>query len=133
MFRVVLFQFASSLIVAVLWAALAGSRAAITALLGGLACTVPNGLFAFHLALLARKRQAEGGGLENPASGSAAPQALAILFGEFFKVALTVGLLAVLILGYRVVWPALLASVAAVLIVQPLALAWRPRGRRAGP
>jgi F0F1-type ATP synthase assembly protein I len=128
MFRVVLFQFVTSVIVAAAAATLAGFPAALTALLGGLACTLPNGMFALHLWLLSRKRQYPGIGPTNSDAGSAAASsyAIAILLGEFCKVALSAFLLALLLLGYRsVVWPALLISVGAVLIVQPVALAWR--------
>jgi F0F1-type ATP synthase assembly protein I len=126
MFRVVLFQFVTALVAAALLGAVAGAHAALFALLGGLACTVPNGMFALHLALLVRKRQFPGGGHKSPAAAS--PATLTILLGEFFKVALTAGLLALIILGFRnVVWSALMISVGAVLMVQPLALSWRAR------
>jgi ATP synthase protein I len=130
MFRVVLFQFVTSLIVAAVAGAIAGAHAALTALLGGLACTLPNGIFALHLSLLSRKRQFPGGGYASPDAGSAAASsyAFAILMGEFLKVALSAGLLALVLVGYRnVVWLALTVSVGAVLIVQPVAFAWRRR------
>ncbi len=124
MFRVVLVQGVTTLIAAALAAAVAGTSAALSALAAGLACTVPNGLFALNLALLARRRQPRGNA---PAAGAAMPSALPLLMGEFFKLLLTVGLLALLVRGYGdVVWLALIATVGAVLLVQPLALA-RPR------
>jgi ATP synthase protein I len=121
MFRVVLVQCVTSLIAAATAAAIAGSHAALTALLGGFACALPNGLFALNLALLALRRRSPEGD-----AGSAAGSALVLLVGEFFKVVLTAGLLALVVWGYKnVVWPALILTVGAVLLVQPVALAWR--------
>jgi F0F1-type ATP synthase assembly protein I len=131
MFRVVLFQFLTSLLVAAVAAATGGVAAAVSALLGGLACTVPNGLFALNLALLARRRGFHGEGVpaalgKSAAQTAAQHHAVALLLGEFFKVALTAGLLAVVFLGYRqAVWPALMAAIGAVLLVQPVAYALR--------
>jgi len=123
MFRVVLAQFITSLIVAVAAAAIAGGHAALTSLLGGLACSLPNGLFALNLALLGQRRRSHGAG-ERSAVASAG--AIAILIGEICKVALMVGLLALVVWGYKdVVWPALITVVGAVLLVQPVVLAWR--------
>jgi len=136
MVRVVLFQFVTSVLVAALAGAASGLAAAVSALLGGLACTVPNGLFALNLMLLARRSAMAGGAA---AGGAPAPQvarqlarqvaqrnAVALLLGELLKVVLTAGLLALIVLGYRqAVWPALMASVGAVLLVQPFAYALR--------
>ncbi len=125
MFRVVLAQVLASVAVAIAAAAIAGSHAAATSLLGGLACALPNAFFALNLALLGQWRGSQGG-----RNGSAAAVALPILIGEFCKLALTIGLLALLVWVYRdVVWPALIVSVGAVLLVQPFALAWRHDGR----
>jgi len=124
MFRVVLAQFITSLIVAVAAAAIAGGHAALTSLLGGLACSLPNALFALNLALLGQRRRSRG---ESQSSAVAAAGAVAILIGEFCKVALMAGLLALVVWGYKdVVWPALITVVGAVLLVQPVVLAWRP-------
>jgi ATP synthase protein I len=121
MFRIVAVQCIASLVVAAGAAAIAGSQAAWTALLGGLACALPNGLFALHLANLGRLRKQPGA-----RAGSASASAMTILVGEVSKVALTIGLLALLVLGFRgVVWPALIVSVGAVMLIQPLAMAWR--------
>ena len=126
MFRIVAVQCIASLVVAASAAAIAGSQAAWTALLGGLACALPNGLFALHLTYLGRLRQQPGA-----RAGSAG--VLTVLIGELSKLALTIGLLALLVLGFRgIVWPALIVSVGAVLLIQPLALAWRQDGRRRG-
>jgi ATP synthase protein I len=125
MFQVVLVQFVAGLVVSAAAGVVGGAAAAWTGLLGTLACIIPNGLFALNLALLAQRRQARGG---TPAAAAAAPSALPLLVGEFCKLLLTVGLLWLLVWGYRdVVWLALIATVGAVLLVQPLALAWPRR------
>lgn len=119
MFRIVLVQVVASLLAAAL-AAAAGTDAAVSALLGGLAVCLPNGLFALNLALAARLR---GPVADDAAAGASA---LPLLLGEFTKVVLTAGLLAAVVWGYRgVVWPALIASIGAVLLAQTAALAWR--------
>jgi ATP synthase protein I len=124
MFQVVLVQFLVGLAVSVVAGLVGGAPAAWTALLGALGCIVPNGLFALNLALLAQRRQLRG---STPAAAAVA-SALPLLVGEFCKLLLTVGLLALLVWGYRdVVWLALTASVVAVLLVQPIALAWPRR------
>ena len=125
MFRVVLTQFIASLVVAALAGALAGLHAAVSALLGALACCLPNALFALNLALLGRARQPHGG-REGSASGS--PGVLILLIGEVCKVFLMIGLLALIVRSDKaVVWPALILGVGAVLLIQPVALAWRQR------
>ena len=122
MMHVVLVQFAAGLVVCAVAGVAGGLSAAVTALLGTLACTVPNGLFALNLALLSQARRSA-----HPA-GAAAPSALPLLMGELGKLLLTVGLLALLVWAYKnVVWLALIATVCAVLLVQPLALAWPRR------
>ena len=51
-----------------------------------------------------------------------------VLIGEVCKVVLMVGSLALVVWSYKnVVWPALIGGVSAVLLVQPVALAWRQR------
>ena len=124
MYQIVLVQFVAGMVVSAVAGVMGGGPAAWTALLGALACIVPNGLFALNLALLAQRRQARDGA----SAATAAPSALPLLAGEFGKLLLTVGLLALLVRGYRdVVWLALIAAVGAVLLVQPLALAWPRR------
>jgi ATP synthase protein I len=123
MFRVVAAQFLTSLFVAAGAWIIGGHRAAVSALLGGLACTLPNGLFALNLARLSRgsKLHAADGGM-----GSARAIAFALLFGEFIKVVLTIALLVLIARMVReVVWPALLVAVVAVLLMQAAALVWR--------
>jgi len=125
MFRVVLLQFITSLLVAAVAGAVAGLHVALSALLGGLACSLPNGLFALNLALLGRLRQSQAG---REGLARVSPGALGLLIGEFCKVLLMVGLLALIVRSYKdVVWPALIVGVGAVLLVQPVALAWRQR------
>ncbi|HYA65903.1 MAG TPA: ATP synthase subunit I [Burkholderiaceae bacterium] len=125
MFRVVLAQFIASLVVAALAGAVAGLHAAISALLGALACSLPNGLFALNLALLGRVRPPRSS-REGLAPGS--PGIGVILIGEVCKVFLMVGLLALIVRSDKgVVWPALIFGVGAVLLIQPVALAWRQR------
>lgn len=118
MFRVVAAQFLTSMAVAAGAWMIGGQRAAISALLGGLACALPNGLFALNLAWLQRLPRSNGSGPEH-ARGYAA----ALLVGEFIKVVLTIGLLAVIARTVRdVVWPALIVAIAAVLLMQGAAL-----------
>jgi len=123
MLRVVAAQFLTSLVVAAVAWAIGGHRAAVSALLGGLACAVPNGLFALNLAWLGVRsgsRAVQGG------SGSATAHALALLVGEFIKVALTIGLLVLIARTYRdVVWSALIVAVSAVVLMQAAAFARR--------
>ncbi len=123
MFRVVAAQFVTALVVASGAWMIGGGRAAVSSLLGGLACCLPNGLFALNLAHLGRLSQAHTVG---SGSGKATAYALALLIGEFVKVALTIGLLALIAWGYRdVVWLALIIAVIAVLLMQAAVLAWR--------
>jgi len=125
MFRVVLVQFITSLVVAALAGTVAGFHAALSALFGALACSLPNGLFALNLALLGHLRRSHSG---RNATAIAPSGAAVMLIGELCKVALMVGLLALIVLGYKhVVWPALIVGIGAVLLVQPVALAWRQR------
>ena len=123
MFRVVAAQFVTCLVVAAGAWMIGGDRAAVSSLLGGLACALPNGLFALNLARLGHLSQprAQGNG-----SRGAAAHALALLVGEFVKVVLTIGLLALIAWAYKdVVWLALIVAVIAVLLMQAAALAWR--------
>lgn len=124
MFRVVLVQCVASLLVAAIAAAISGGPAALSALCGGAACWVPNGLFALNLAWMARARRRHAPAMEGP--GPASASMLPILLGEFCKVLLMAALLLLVVRGYRdVVWPALIVSVSVVLLVQPVALALR--------
>lgn len=125
MIHVVLVQVAAGLLVSALAGVAGGLPAALTALLGALACIVPNALFALNLALLVQGRKNRG---PSTVAAAAVPSALPLLVGELCKLLLTVGLLALLVWSYTdVVWLALIATVCAVLLVQPLALAWPRR------
>jgi len=125
MFRIVLVQFIASLIVAAAAWAIAGSHAALSALLGALACLLPNGLFALNLALLGLLQRPHGA---RAGSTGASAGVFMVLIGEVCKVVLMVGSLALVVWSYKnVVWPALIGGVSAVLLVQPFALAWRQR------
>jgi len=102
MFRVVFLQILTTVIVSLVAGLLGGPHAAISALLGGAACVVPNGLFALKLAAAARRPQGT-----SPA---------VFLVGEFVKVVSTLALLGLVVAFYKdLVWLALLASVIVVL------------------
>jgi ATP synthase protein I len=102
MFRVVFLQILTTVIVSLVAGLLGGSHAAISALLGGAACVVPNGLFALKLAASARRPQGN-----SPA---------VFLIGEFVKVVSTLALLGLIVAFYKdLVWLALLGSVIVVL------------------
>jgi F0F1-type ATP synthase assembly protein I len=120
MFRVVAAQFLTSLLVAAGAWMIGGHRAAVSSLLGGLACTLPNGLFALHLAWLGRVPRPRA--IDN-GSGRATAYALALLGGEFLKVLLTIGLLILIARTVQgLVWLALILGVSAVLLMQAAAL-----------
>ena len=123
MFRVVAAQLLMSLLVAAGAWIIGGHRAAVSSLLGGLACALPNGLFALNLARLEHRPEAHGVDSE---SGRAQSYAVALLVGEFIKVVLTIALLVLIARMIReLVWPALIVAVAAVLMMQAAALVWR--------
>jgi len=123
MFRAVAAQFLTSMVVAAGAWMIAGHRAAVSSLLGGLACALPNGLLALNLARVShwsKSRAADGG------PDGAKAYAFALLVGEFIKVVLTIGLLVLIARAVRdVVWPALIVAVVAVLLMQAAALIWR--------
>jgi ATP synthase protein I len=109
MFRVVLLQILTTVIVSLVAGLLGGSHAAISALLGGAACFIPNGLFALKLAAAAKRPQGT-----SPA---------VFLIGEFVKVVSTLVLLALIVAAYKnLVWLAMLVSIIAVLKSYVLAL-----------
>lgn len=112
MYRLILLQAIAAAIVALLAWALGGAAAGWSALAGGAACVVPNGLFALRLAAAARR----------PQGASAAT----FFVGEFVKVASTVALLALLIWAYRdLVWLAMIIAVIVTLKSYFIALIWR--------
>ena len=97
MLRVVLLQFATTVIAGLIAGLLGGVHALISALLGGLCCVVPNGLFALRLFTNAQKP-----GAVNP---------MTFFIGEFIKIGMTIALLYAVVLLYRDVnWLALLAA-----------------------
>lgn len=112
MFRLVLLQAIATALVALIAWPLGGTAAAISALLGGLACVVPNGLFALRLTVAAQRPQ-----------GTAAAT---FFVGEFVKVGSTVALLALVVWAYKdLVWLAMIAAVIVTLKSYLIALFWR--------
>ncbi|HJU71918.1 MAG TPA: ATP synthase subunit I [Paucimonas sp.] len=96
MLRIVLLQLAASVVVAAIAGLLGGLPALLSALLGGLCCVLPNGLFALRLFVNVQKPNA------NPMS---------FFIGEFIKIALTVALLGAIAWLYRDLnWLALIAG-----------------------
>jgi ATP synthase protein I len=109
MFRIVLLQILTTAAVSLLSAFIGGPHAAISALLGGAACFIPNGLFALKLAAASRRPQGT--------------DAAVFLVGEFVKVLSTIALLALVVATYKnLVWLAMLVSIIAVLKSYVLAL-----------
>lgn len=97
MLRLVFLQLATSGAVAVIAGLLAGMPAFWSALLGGLCCVIPNGLFAWRLFVGASKRS-----VVNPMS---------FFIGEFVKIGLTIALLSAVVWLYRDLnWLALLVA-----------------------
>lgn len=97
MLRVVLLQFATTIIASVIAGLIGGAPALLSALLGGLCCVVPNSLFALRLFANAQKAEAA-----NPMS---------FFIGEFIKIALTIALLGAVAWLYRDLnWLALIAG-----------------------
>lgn len=97
MLRVVLLQILTTVVTGVIAGFLGGVHALVSALLGGLCCVVPNGLFALRLFFDARKP-----GAVNP---------MTFFIGEFTKIALTVALLGAVVWLYRDLnWLALIAA-----------------------
>ena len=102
MLRVVLLQLATTVAAGMVAGILGGVPALLSALLGGLCCVVPNGLFALRLFANAQKSEAA-----NPMS---------FFIGEFIKIALTVALLGAVAWLYRDLnWLALIAAFIAAL------------------
>lgn len=97
MLRVILLQLAATIVAGLVAGLLGGTPALFSALLGGLCCVVPNGLFALRLFAQAKK-----GGTPNP---------MPFFIGEFVKIALTVALLgAIARLYHGLNWLALIAG-----------------------
>ncbi len=113
MFRIVGLQILATLIVALVAWPLGGAKAAVSALLGGAACVVPNALFALRLAIAARRPQGTD---------------MAVFFvGEFVKIGSTIALLALIAWAWKdVVWLAMIVAVIAALKSYLIALLFRP-------
>jgi ATP synthase protein I len=112
MFRVILLQCIAALLATLVAWALGGAAAAWSALAGGAACVVPNGLFALRLAAAARRPQ-----------GTSAATFFVV---EFLKVGSTVALLALAAWAYRdLVWLAMIGAVIVTLKSYFIALIWR--------
>ena len=113
MFRIVGLQILATLIVALVAWPLGGANAAVSALLGGAACVVPNALFALRLAIAARRPQGTD---------------MAVFFvGEFVKIGSTIALLALIAWAWKdVVWLAMIVAVIAALKSYLIALLFRP-------
>ncbi|QEL66582.1 ATP synthase protein I [Oryzomicrobium terrae] len=110
MFRVIFLQLAIATVTAVLCGWFVGIRGAVSAALGAAAYVVPTLLFAVRLAVSAQKR---------------APSAAGFFFGEFVKIAATIGLLALAAKTYGDVhWPTLLIGLVVVLQANFLAF-WK--------
>lgn len=102
MARIVLLQFATASIMALLALLVFGLSSGISALFGGLCCAIPNAFFALRLTMSARK------------PGGANP--MSFFIGEFIKIGLTIALLgAVVTLYHDVKWMAFLVSFIVVL------------------
>ena len=97
MLRVVFLQLATTIVAACVAGLIGGTAALISALLGGLCCVVPNGLFALRLFANAH--------------GSDDPNPMSFFIGEFIKIALTVALLgATAWLYHDLNWLAMIAA-----------------------
>lgn len=97
MLRLILIQLATTLAAAMVAGVLGGTHAFMSALLGGLCCVVPNGLFALRLYIGALR------------PGTLSP--MTFFFGEFTKIAMTVALLALAVWWYRDLnWLAMIAA-----------------------
>jgi ATP synthase protein I len=95
MFRAILLQAAATIITAVVAGLLVGSRGAVSAALGGAACTLPNFFFALRLKVVASRP-----GASYPAN---------FFLGEFVKNAATIGLLIFVVKEYADLhWPSML-------------------------
>lgn len=100
--KIVLLQIVATIGVAAISALFGGEGAALSAFLAGLACLVPNALFALNLGVLVRL------------SPSYSP--LFFFIGEFVKIVAIALLLCLIVMLYEdLVWPAMIGSVIVVL------------------
>ena len=97
MARIVLLQFAATLVVAIIAGLIGGVSSGMSAVMGGLSCAIPNALFAARLYASAKK------------PGAASPMTFYV--GEFIKIISTVTLMAATVYLYPDVnWPAFIAA-----------------------
>ncbi|WP_089397396.1 ATP synthase subunit I [Noviherbaspirillum humi] len=97
MLRIVLLQLAATVAAGCVAGLIGGVHAFVSAILGGLCCVVPNGLFALRLFIGAQK------------PGGANP--MTFFIGEFMKIALTIAFLGAVATLYRDLnWLALIAA-----------------------
>lgn len=102
MARIVILQAVVTALVTLAAGWLGGTAAAFSALLGGICCVIPNGLFALRLFMAARR------------AGGTSP--MVFFFGEFIKIASTMVLLGATAWLYRDVnWPAFVGGFVVVL------------------
>jgi ATP synthase protein I len=112
MFRVVGLQVLATAVVAFVAWLVAGTAAAVSALLGGAACFVPNGLFALRLAVSARRP----GGTD----------VVTFFVGEFLKIGSTIAAVALVAWVWQdVVWLAMIIAIIAALKSYLIALFFR--------
>jgi len=107
MFKTLLLQAVAILAVTAIAGLLAGSNAALSALVGGLAYLLPNLLFVLRLRLAIATQQAGAAGF---------------LVGEAVKLSAVIALLVILPRVIEVNWPALIAGLFVVLFVNLFAL-----------
>lgn len=112
MFSAIFLQVGATAIATILIGAFVGTNGVVSALIGGCSYIIPNFLFALRLSMAAR-------------SGKGALASVATFFvGEFFKVAATIGLLAIAAKQYADLhWPSMLIGLAVALqavVFQPL-------------
>ncbi|MEI7430935.1 MAG: ATP synthase subunit I [Betaproteobacteria bacterium] len=95
MFRAIFLQVVITIVTAIVADQVVGGRGAVSAVLGGAICAVPNFLFALRLKFVANRP-----GASYPAN---------FFLGEFIKVALIIGLLVVVVKEYADLhWPSFL-------------------------
>jgi ATP synthase protein I len=92
MIKVILLQSGLVAVVAAIAAGLVGAQGAISALIGGTAYILPNLLFVLRLALVRRAN------------------VMTFFAGEFFKIAGTIGILAIAVRFYEVHWVCMLVG-----------------------
>jgi len=97
MLRLVAIQVTTTIVVALLAGFWGGANALVSALLGGLCCVVPNGLFAAYLSHRAKNIE------------TMTPRTF--FFGEFAKIAITIAFMAAIAVWYQELnWLAMLVA-----------------------